>query len=190
MTAPVEKTELRARMRALRRRLARQTPDAAERAARFAAAAGLPASGVIAAYRPQGAELDPWPAAKALAAPTSGVIALPVAASRDAPLMFRAWGAGQAEAPDAFGIAAPPADSPAVTPDLVIVPLLAFDRSGRRLGQGAGAYDRTIADLRASGRVFVLGLAYAGQEIGQVPAEPHDQGLDGVLTETGYIDLG
>ncbi|HEY9233988.1 MAG TPA: 5-formyltetrahydrofolate cyclo-ligase, partial [Phenylobacterium sp.] len=71
---------------------------------------------------------------------------------------------------------------------LVICPLLAFDRRGARLGQGGGHYDRTIEALRAEGPVFVLGLAYAGQEVEGLPAEPHDQRLDAILTESGYIE--
>ena len=66
---------------------------------------------------------------------------------------------------------------------------MAFDRTGGRLGQGAGHYDRTLENLRRGGRVFVLGLAYAGQEVAKAPAEPHDQRLDAILTETGYIEV-
>ncbi len=72
-----------------------------------------------------------------------------------------------------------------MSPDLVLVPLLAFDPYGGRLGQGGGYYDRTLAQLRAERPVFVLGLAYAGQEVERLPAETHDQPLDAVLTETG-----
>ncbi len=68
----------------------------------------------------------------------------------------------------------------------MIAPLLAFDREGHRLGQGAGHYDRTLQGLRERGPVWVIGLAYAGQEIDGVPREPHDQPLDAILTETGY----
>ena len=64
---------------------------------------------------------------------------------------------------------------------------LAFDRTGARLGQGGGHYDRTIAGLRARGPVLVIGVAYAGQEVGEIPTELHDERLDGILTETGYI---
>ncbi len=71
-------------------------------------------------------------------------------------------------------------------PDLVIAPLLAFDRSGARLGQGGGHYDRTLEGLRARGPLFVIGLAYAGQQIDAVPREPHDQCLDAILTEISY----
>jgi 5-formyltetrahydrofolate cyclo-ligase len=75
----------------------------------------------------------------------------------------------------------------ALSPDLILAPLLAFDRRGGRLGQGGGSYDRTLATLRAAGEVFVIGLAFAGQEIDRVPTEPHDQGLDAILTELAYI---
>jgi 5-formyltetrahydrofolate cyclo-ligase len=71
----------------------------------------------------------------------------------------------------------------------VIAPVLAFDRAGQRLGQGAGHYDRTLANLRALRPVFVLGLAYAGQEVEALPAEPHDERLDAILTETAYIEV-
>ena len=66
---------------------------------------------------------------------------------------------------------------------------MAFDRTGARLGQGAGHYDRTLENLRKGGRVFVLGLAFAEQEVARIPAEPHDQRLDAILTETGYIEV-
>ena len=72
---------------------------------------------------------------------------------------------------------------------MVIAPLLAFDRGGGRLGQGGGHYDRTLEALRVQGRVFVVGLAYAGQEVAEVPSQPHDQKLDAILTETGYIEF-
>ena len=72
-------------------------------------------------------------------------------------------------------------------PDLVIVPLLAFDRDGVRLGQGGGYYDRALKALRDTREVFVLGLAYSGQETANLPREPHDQALDAILTEKEYI---
>lgn len=115
--------------------------------------------------------------------------ALPVASNRQGPLHFRAWAPDMILEPDAFGIPAPPETEPSVTPDLVLAPLLAFDRRGGRLGQGAGHYDRTLANLRTAGRIFVLGLAYSGQELPAIPMEPHDQRLDAILTETGYIEV-
>jgi 5-formyltetrahydrofolate cyclo-ligase len=72
----------------------------------------------------------------------------------------------------------------------VVAPLLAFDRAGRRLGQGAGHYDRALAELRAVRPVFVLGLGFSGQEVDELPHEAHDQRLDAILTETDYIEVG
>ena len=181
------KTVLRLQARAARRSLARQVADAAERAALNFPAARLGAFPIISGYRAQGSELDPWPLMSRLAA-AGGRLSLPVAVDRAAPLIFRVFEAGDGLEPDAFGIAAPLPSAPEVTPDLVIAPVLAFDRRGNRMGQGAGHYDRTLAALRAHRPVFVLGLAYAGQEVARVPSEPHDQPLDAILTEIAYRD--
>jgi 5-formyltetrahydrofolate cyclo-ligase len=131
----------------------------------------LPDFSVVAGYEPIGSELDPRPLLASLAA-YGALVILPVVVGPDAPLDF--------ERTDRSG---------AVTPDLIIAPLLAFDRAGGRLGQGGGHYDRTIEALRALGPLFVIGLAYAGQEIAAVPREPHDQPLDAILTEIGYIEV-
>jgi 5-formyltetrahydrofolate cyclo-ligase len=101
-------------------------------------------------------------------------------------LIFRAYSPGQPLEPDAVKIPSPTQAARTLIPDLVIAPVLAFDCDGHRLGQGAGHYDRTLAALRERGTVWVIGLAYAGQQIDQVPHEPHDQPLDAILTETGY----
>lgn len=182
-----QKLALRQTLRRLRRKLA--TADAA---ASLKALAYLPLSrlgaGPVAGYLAQGAELDPAPLLAALA--KAGVsLALPAAVSRDAPLIFRAWAPGEPLAPDAFGIPAPLADQPQVSPTALIVPLLAFDRHGGRLGQGAGAYDRAIAALGPGHRPYLLGYAYAGQEVEDLPVEPHDQRLDAILTEAGLIEV-
>ena len=131
----------------------------------------LPDFSVVAGYEPIGSELDPRPLLASLAA-YGALVTLPVVVGPDAPLEF--------ERTDRSG---------AATPDLIIAPLLAFDRAGGRLGQGGGHYDRTIAALRARGSVFVIGLAYAGQEVAAVPREAHDQRLDAILTELGYIEI-
>lgn len=183
VTEALDKTALRRRMRALRRELAVAAPDAAWRAAEHFPAERVPR--IAAVYYAQGSELDPTPLAERLMA-IGAKVALPVAQSRDGHLQFRLWAPGESLVPDAVGVPAPPATEPAVTPDLVVAPLLAFDRAGGRLGQGGGHYDRTLANLRAHGGVFLLGLAYAGQEVDAIPMEPHDQRLDAVLTETGY----
>jgi len=183
------KPELRARLRALRQRLAAAAPDAAAQAAERLPIDRLPAFAVVAGYHPLGSELDPGPLLRRLAA-TGALLALPAAALREAPLAFRGWEAGETLTPDAFGVPSPGPWAPTLTPDLVIAPVLGFDRRGGRLGQGGGTYDRTLANLRARRRVFVLGLAYAGQEVDQVPSETHDQRLDAILTEQDFIEAG
>jgi 5-formyltetrahydrofolate cyclo-ligase len=182
------KTMLRMQMRSLRRELARQTPDAAEQALAHLPPKRLANTRVVAGYRPQGAEIDPWPLMAAFAR-AGATLALPAAASLEAPLVFRAYADGDPLIPDAVGIPAPTADASLLEPGLVITPLLAFDRLGGRMGQGGGHYDRTLAALRAKGEVFALGLAYAGQQLARIPVEPHDQALDAILTEKGYIEV-
>ncbi|WP_374574172.1 5-formyltetrahydrofolate cyclo-ligase [Phenylobacterium sp.] len=191
LDASSAKSELRRRLRALRRELAAANPGAAE-----AAAAHLPAglageARVVAAYHPVGAEIDPRPALLALQRQSGAgaSLALPVTVDRDSPLEFRLWAPDAVLARDAMGAQAPGPDAPLVTPDLVMTPLLAFDRFGGRLGQGGGHYDRTLAELRGAGSVFVLGLAYAGQEVDRLELDAHDQRLDAILTETGYREF-
>jgi 5-formyltetrahydrofolate cyclo-ligase len=182
------KFALRRAQRALRRRLAAEAPDAAEAAAAQLDLAALPPFAVFAGYHALGSEIDPAPLIRRLQA-TGAALALPVCEGPDRPLLFRRWDPREPLVPDALGVPSPPPSSPVVQPDLVIAPVLAFDRRGGRLGQGGGHYDRTLAALRAVKPVFVLGLAYAGQELAEVPAEAHDQRLDGVLTDGGYIAL-
>lgn len=183
------KHELRARMRALRRRLAQETPDAARRAARRLPLDDLPAFDVFAGYRPVGSEFDPGPVLARLGQ-AGGQLAMPAAEYIGAPLAFRAWSAGEPLASDAAGVPSPLPHANVLAPDLVVAPVLAFDRQGHRLGQGGGHYDRAIANLRASRPVFVIGLAYSGQALDELPAEPHDQRLDAILTEAEYILIG
>lgn len=142
----------------------------------------------VGGYCPQGGEMDPTPVLRRFSA-CGARLALPVAVDREAPLIFRAWTENDPLAPDAFGIASPTEASPGVTPDVIIAPVLAFDRRGGRLGQGAGAFDRTLAVLRGQGSLLVIGLAFADQEVDQAPMEAHDQGLDAILTESGYIEV-
>jgi len=189
MAEASDKTALRRRLRELRRELAAATPDAAQRAAANLPLERLPPFAAFSGYYPLGSEIDPGPLMVRLAV-HGAAPALPVAASRDAPLEFRLWDPREGLEKDAFGIPAPPLWAPDVIPDLVVAPVLAFDRRGSRLGQGAGHYDRTLKNLRAARPVFVLGLAYSGQEVAELPAEPHDEPLDAILTETEYIEVG
>ena len=178
---------LRATLRDLRKILAAEAPDAGERAAALFPPARLVGVTVASAYRAMPDEIDPWPLLR-LRARAGARFALPSVMQRGAPLVFRAFSDGDPLAPDAAGIAAPLASAAEVRPDLVIAPLLAFDRFGGRMGQGGGYYDRTLAALRGQGPVFVLGLAYAGQQVARAPLEPHDQRLDAILTEKAYIE--
>ena len=178
---------MRRRYRAQRVRLAAADPDAAVRAAEAAPLERLPGL-VIGGYLAQGSELDPAPLMARLA--TAGRrLTLPAAADRSGALVFRAWAPGAPLAPDAFGIPAPLPEAEVLTPDLLIVPLLAFDRAGGRLVQGAGIYDRTIAALSGERAPYLVGYAYAGQEAPRVPMEPHDQPLDAIATEAGFVEV-
>jgi 5-formyltetrahydrofolate cyclo-ligase len=185
MTQTKDKDDLRKVLRARRRDLAEILPDAAERAALHLPLADLPPFTVVAGYHALGSELSPWPVLRKLAARGARIV-LPVALAPATPLIFRAYDPDAALETDAARIPSPTADAQTLVPDLVIAPLLAFDRAGYRLGQGGGYYDRTLEQLRAAGSVHVIGLAYAGQEIDAAPRDDHDQPLDAILTETGY----
>lgn len=117
--------------------------------------------------------------------------ALPVVARTDAPLVFREWQPGDDLAPGAYDIPEPLEDRPALVPDIVLVPLLAFDLSGHRLGYGAGHYDRTLARLRNRNRgkakICAVGLAYAGCECDALPVGEHDEAMDIIVTERGIV---
>jgi 5-formyltetrahydrofolate cyclo-ligase len=132
-------------------------------------------------------EIDVRPLMLALASATGAGLAMPVVMGRGRPLVFRRWQPGTALVEGPFGTAHPADSEPVLVPDLVLVPLLAFDRRRRRLGYGAGFYDRTLAGLRAAGPIKAVGIAYAAQEVAAVPVGEHDETLDLVLTERGII---
>ena len=145
---------------------------------RIPLAAGAPVSG----YWPKGDELDPRPLMARLSE-RGHPVGLPVVTGRDRPLTFRRWAPEAALVPAAFGLLEPEPDQPEVLPDLLLVPLLAFDRNGWRLGYGGGFYDRTVAKLQGAGRPLTVGLAYAGQEQARVPHGPTDRPMDWIATE-------
>jgi 5-formyltetrahydrofolate cyclo-ligase len=134
-------------------------------------------------YWPWRGEIDPRPLAQKLA-DAGAELALPRLAARDGALCFQRWQAGDGLAPDAFGILSPLADAPVLEPRVLLVPLLGFDRAGRRLGYGRGHYDRALQALQPKGALAV-GLAFAEQEVEEVPCEAHDQRLDWVVTPKG-----
>ncbi len=112
---------------------------------------------------------------------------LPIVLGHGLPLEFRRWYPGEPTQPGMWKIPRPLPDAELVVPDVLLVPMLAFDRHGYRLGYGGGFYDRTLDQLRAKKNVIAIGVAYAGQEVDAVPRGPHDQPLDYVLTEQGLI---
>jgi 5-formyltetrahydrofolate cyclo-ligase len=142
--------------------------------------------GVVSAFYPIGDEPDALALLRALA-DEGFTTALPVTA-RGRPLTFRRWRPGDATFPGPMNIPEPPPEAGDVAPDLLFTPLAAFDRRGHRIGYGAGHYDRTLAGLRARGRIHAVGVAYSVCEVEAVPDEPHDQRLDFILTESELID--
>ena len=114
-------------------------------------------------------------------------LALPVMQQKGKPLLLRAWTPGDVMNVAAWGIAEPREDKPEVEPDVVLVPLLAFDPWGHRLGYGGGFYDRTLAKIRKSKPVVAVGLAYDEQKVDAVPVESYDERLDWVLTPSGPV---
>src|SRR5262245_17094162 len=134
----------------------------------------------VAGYWPVGGEIDGRPLLAALAK-AGRIVALPRMETRAGPARFLAWGSGEALTADAFGVPAPPPTGADLAPRLILVPLLAFDRAGHRLGQGGGHYDRIISLYRAHGCI-AAGLAFAVQAMGLVPHGAHDAHLDWVIT--------
>ncbi len=140
---------------------------------------------IIAGYMPIRTELSPLPAMKALHA-QGARLCVPVIAGQGLPLDFREWTPCCAMESGPFG-ARVPASGDWLTPDTLIVPLVAFDAHLNRLGYGGGFYDRTLERLRASASTRAIGLAYAAQELPHVPQEPTDQPLDALVTEHGPL---
>jgi 5-formyltetrahydrofolate cyclo-ligase len=146
----------------------------------------LPAGAIVSGFMPLKSEINPVPLMQKLAA-AGARLALPVVCGRGKPLRMRAFAFGDALASGVWGIREPKPHAPEVVPDVLLVPLLAFDRAGNRVGYGAGYYDLTIASLRAQGSVLAVGIAFAAQQIAQVPATARDARLDLVLTEREEI---
>jgi 5-formyltetrahydrofolate cyclo-ligase len=192
MDETADKQRLRAAARKLR--AAAQADEGANKAAEQVAAHFLasfslsPPSGsriVVAGYWPLGSELDVRPLMTRLAS-TGIELALPVTRAADLPLEFRFWRPGDELERGAHGVFQPTALAPVALPSVILVPLLAFDAEGWRLGYGAGYYDRTLAELRRrllNARPLAVGIAYAAQEMTSLPHHAGDQRLDGVVTE-------
>lgn len=143
----------------------------------------LPA-GIVSAYLPIADEIDPGPALDH-AAGLGWTRALPVVTAKGEPLQFRAWQPGDALEDGPLRTRHPAAAAAEVRPDLLLVPMLAFDGTGQRMGWGGGFYDRTLAALRAEKTILAVGVAFAGQQVDKVPSGPHDAALDAVATDAG-----
>jgi 5-formyltetrahydrofolate cyclo-ligase len=153
----------------------------------------IPDGATVAGYWPLAGELDPRPGLDRLRA-RGHPLALPRLDGREQPLLFLAWDAGDVLVKGAFKLLEPEPWRPVRVPDVVLAPLLAFDRRGGRLGYGKGFYDRTLRHLeRAARRPLAIGLAFADQEVDDVPAGPDDVPLDGVITERAlhrFVEAG
>jgi 5-formyltetrahydrofolate cyclo-ligase len=154
------------------RRLASHFPDSA-----------WPSVGtVVGGYRPIRDEIDPTPLMETFFCEQAR-LCLPCVVAPDAPLVFRAYEPGDLLVRGTFNVEEPSGQSPECRPLLILAPLLAFDEAGRRIGYGAGFYDRTIEALRRHHPVTVIGLAYEAQRVKTVPVDRHDVALDWIVTE-------
>jgi 5-formyltetrahydrofolate cyclo-ligase len=148
----------------------------------------MPGAGrsIVSGFFPYQSEIDTRPLLGRLAG-EGWLTALPIVLGMGAPLEFRRWLPGEPTVPGKWDIPRPPDTSPIVEPDVLLVPLLAFDRQGYRLGYGGGFYDRTLALLRATKPVVAIGVGYAAQEVAAVPHDALDQPLDFVMTENEVL---
>jgi len=184
------KKELRKQAKRRRAEAAAEHPHAGERLAAhvLAVAADRPGA-TVSAYWPMGDEIDPRPAIAALHA-RGHTIGLPVMQGADTPLVFRQWWPDAPLADGGFGTRMPTEAAPEVTPEVLLVPMLAFNDAGYRLGYGGGFYDRTLDKLRRENpATLAVGLAYGAQRVDDLPVGPYDQPLDALVTESGPISL-
>ena len=185
---PPDKIQLRHRMRTIRAEAAARDPDAAEKIADLFPMKLLERYGpVVSGYVAINEELDPMPLMKRLA-DAGAELCLPRMLP-DGGVSWRLWSFGEPLERRPFGLSEPTEDAPEVHPTLILTPLLAFDAKGNRLGYGKGHYDQALEKLRFEGRAFACAVAYAAQQIDDVPAEPHDQPLDWAITPAGSIPL-
>jgi 5-formyltetrahydrofolate cyclo-ligase len=185
----LSKADLRARALAKRDALSDKARAAAAKAL---AKRGLPIEiapgAIVSGYSPIRSEIDPVPLMRMLAA--NGVrLALPAVMARGKTLAFRKWSPDDRLMMGPLGILEPSPAAAELVPDIMLVPLAAFDRAGHRIGYGAGHYDYTLAHLRKTKAIIAIGVAFAAQEIEAVPALSHDVALDYVLTEKQLFDF-
>jgi len=179
------KTRARTRALAARARAHAEAPQAGQRLVEHFPDALWPTlNQTVAGFAAIRDEIDPQPLLETFALEQAR-LALPCVVAKDQPLVFRSYAPGDTLSPGAFQVPEPDPSSLEVSPTLILVPLVAFDAAGRRLGYGAGFYDRTLAALEASGPIRTVGLAYEAQRLSRVPTGPHDRLLDWIVTEQG-----
>jgi 5-formyltetrahydrofolate cyclo-ligase len=144
---------------------------------------------IVSGFFPYMSEIDSRPLLGRLAG-EGWTTALPIVIAKGEPLVFRRWLPGEPTVTGVWDIPRPPDSSPLVEPDALLVPLMAFDRRGYRLGYGGGFYDRTLALLRSRKPIKAIGIAYAAQEVDSVPHDDHDQPMDFVMTEKEVFACG
>ncbi|MDF1748969.1 MAG: 5-formyltetrahydrofolate cyclo-ligase [Alphaproteobacteria bacterium] len=160
-------------------------PDAAQALANNLKSMLSPNTGtIVSGFSSIGSEIDVGPALTALRL-LGCQISLPCVIAPRTPLVFRLWQDGDELVEESFGTRAPAPTAAEVHPDILIVPLLSFDRAGYRLGYGGGFYDRTLESLRKTKPVIAVGVAYSGQQVDAVLRGPYDQPLDWIVTEIG-----
>jgi 5-formyltetrahydrofolate cyclo-ligase len=137
---------------------------------------------IVSAFYPYQSEIDTRPLLGKLAG-EGWTTCLPVVLGEGLPLEFRRWAPGAPTVKGVWGIPRPPEDAEIVVPDVLIIPLLSFDRKGYRLGYGGGFYDRTLELLRSQKNIVAIGAAYAAQQVDHVPIGEFDQPLNYVMTE-------
>lgn len=154
----------------------------------FGSSVPVPAAAAVSGFWPMGEEIDIRPLMLALHR-EGHPIGLPATGPRGTILRFRRWDPATTLVSGVFGTREPPADAPEIVPQVLLVPLLAFDDAGCRLGYGGGYYDRTLAALRADGPVTAVGVAFAAQRVEAVPHDIHDQPLDWIVTEEAALHV-
>jgi len=150
---------------------------------------GLMPGLVVSGFFPHKSEIDTLPLLARLHS-EGWITSLPIVQGERQPLIFRQWAPGEPTVAGIWDIPMPPEDAPEVKPDVLLVPLLAFDAAGYRLGYGGGFYDRTLACLRQKKNITAIGVGYSGQELPLVPRGVMDQPLDYILTEAGPRKCG
>ena len=178
------KNHLRDEARGRRAVLAAECSDFAQRVAAHTNVLAIPRGRVVGAYVAMAGEADPHLILKKLALADCS-FAFPRVVAKRQPLEFHLWQKGRELVKSAFGVMEPAPDWPRAQPSILLVPMLAFDTEGYRLGYGGGFYDITLGALRAAGDIHAIGVAFAGQEVAALPREAHDQKLDMIVTEDG-----